>query len=195
MNAVSDTFSISGFHMAAFNQHKRCSSSGGGIAAVRLLRQNMWASRGPDRRRSRVSRALPHRPGDQAWQTIDHSLAAAALNAEADAEVRAARVDVGCGGGSPTAACRLPQAAFNGFLGIKSMRLFALRTVSIGKPAGAADVSMRWRWPAAAAQAGRRSCGRAGPSPDESARRSLAAWRTSAGPSAVVAGRKDDGWL
>lgn len=36
-----------------------------------------------------------------------------------------------------TAARRLLQAAFNGFLAIKSMRLFALRTVSIGKPARA----------------------------------------------------------
>jgi len=36
-----------------------------------------------------------------------------------------------------TAARRLLQAAFNGFLAIKSMRLFALRAVSIGKPARA----------------------------------------------------------
>lgn len=90
---------------------------------------------------------------------------------------------------------RLPQAAFNGFLAIKSMRLFALRTVSIGKPAGAPDVSMRWRWPPAAGQAGRRSCGRAGANPDESVRRSLVGWRTSARPSAVDVGRKGDGWL
>ena len=49
-----------------------------------------------------------------------------------------------------TAARRLLQAAFNGFLAIKSMRLFALRTVSIGKPARArsldavALVGRRW---------------------------------------------------
>jgi hypothetical protein len=58
-----------------------------------------------------------------------------------------------------------PPAAFNGFLTIKSMRLFALRTVSIGKPAGAPDVAMRSRRLAAAGRAGRRSCGRGGLAP------------------------------
>ena len=92
-------------------------------------------------------------------------------------------------------ACRLPQALFNGFLAVKSMRLFALRTVSVGKPAGAPDVSIRSRWSAAAGQAGRRSCRGAGLRPSENARRPPAAWQTSARPSAVVAGRKADGWL
>jgi hypothetical protein len=92
-------------------------------------------------------------------------------------------------------ACRLPQALFNGFLAIKSMRLFALRTVSIGKSAGTPDVSMRSRSLAAAGQAGRRSCRGAGLRPNEKARRPPAAWQTSARPSAVVAGRKADGWL
>jgi hypothetical protein len=86
-------------------------------------------------------------------------------------------------------ACRFPLAFFNGFLAVKSMRLFALRTASVGKRPGAPDVSMRPRSAGAAGQTGRSSGCRAGSRPDDSARRSLAAWQTSARPSAVVAGR------
>jgi len=160
------------------------------IAAC-LCRDARVSAVGQGQRRAPVLRGPAHR--DQAWQTFDLNLAAPALYAGAWSRRASRRMRRWCS--CQTAARRLLHAAFNGFLALKSMRLFALRTVSVGKPAGAPDVSMRSRWSAAAGQAGRRSCCRAGSRPDDRARRWLAAWQTSARPSAVVAGRKADRWL
>jgi hypothetical protein len=161
------------------------------VAAIAAcLRQNVWASAGGQGQRwAPVSRGGAHR--DQAWRTFD--LDPRPFTPRLGRRSASRRMQRWCS--YLTAARGVLLAAFNGFLAIKSMRLFTLRTVSVGKPAGAPDVSMRSRWSAAAGQAGRRSCCRAGSRPDDRARRSLAAWQTSTRPSAVVAGRKADGWL
>jgi hypothetical protein len=145
------------------------------IAAVRLRAPNAGASAVDRIQRWARGRRTGTRLGRRPTSTSPPRPSTPRL---LDAEVRG----VGCGDGAP--ACRLPQAFFSGFLAIKSMRLFALRTVSIGNPPELPDLPMRSRWSAAAGQAGRRSCCRAGLRPNDGACRSLAAWRTSARPSA-----------
>jgi hypothetical protein len=72
---------------------------------------------------------------------------------------------------------RRSQAAFNGFLVIKSMRLLGLRIVSIRQPAADPGISTRSCWLAVARRARRGCFGRTSASPTRSACSTASLWR------------------